>query len=65
MKQSPLKITFRNNGIYNAEETESYHYEESKENDDRVIINIQDIVQNNIQKEDENYELVEEKETTV
>ena len=65
LKRSHPKITFRNNDIYNTVKTENHHYEKPKGNDNRVFINMQGFVQNNIQREDVNHESVEEKETTI
>ena len=74
LKRSPPKITFWKNNIYNMQKEEDHHYEEPQEpqeNNNRVFSNMQINEQSNensIIQEDtfnENYELVEERETAV
>ena len=58
--------------LYNIEKIENHHYEELQEKYNRVFFNIQNNMQNNVQSNmqrqdemNENYELIEERETTV
>ena len=68
LRKTPPKLVMRNNDLYNTEKTESHHYEEPEEKDNRVFFNMQNNMQSNMQREDkmnENYESVEERETAV
>ena len=75
LKRTPLKNPLRNNDLYNMRKVDNHHYEEPQEpqekDNNRVIFKMQINEQNNEQsymQEDafnENYKLVEERETTI
>ena len=61
-------MVLRNNDLYNTQKIENHHYEELEEKDNRVFFNMQNNMQSNVQRKDkmnENYESVEERESTV
>ena len=65
-------MVLRNNYLYNTNKVEDHHYEEPKEQDNRILFNIQNNIQVNEQIDmqgeneiNENYESVEEKDTPV
>ena len=65
-KKSP-KLLLRNNDLYNTKKIENHHYDRPEEKDSRVLFNMQNNMQSNMQREDEmneNYESIDERETT-